>query len=293
MIDVKFIDEKSMLILIKTDEGFKLLGPPYDPNKKKIMDIDESLEFNMSFQYGNTEQFQSEMTEFQKMFAINLHQSIVLKYSGGMTKNFTPQEIKSIFIKRLNECIEKNHVPEMVYHELHALQMTTGFSEKEKKNIEMSLKYSSDEMSNKVNRRLSTTTLDYTNAPDRYLNSMVNYLQPFRKELESTYNRHKKINVLNFIRNPKAPIPNEMEQIAVDETKNAQEELLEALMIVKVAIAELCKSFDGDIPEYISEAYNEINEKYKEVLKENGQSEIKSHQYKHMLEDPGLRLKRK
>lgn len=291
MIDVKFIDEKSMLILIKDNDGYKLLGPPYDVSKKKTMNIDNAISFNLSFKYQNEDQFKMEMTEFQKMFAINLNQSIVLKYSGGMTKNFTPQEIKNIFIKRLNECIEKNHIPEIIYHELHALQMVTGFSEKEKKNIQMSLKYSTDEVSSKINRRLSSSTLDYDSNKDRYLNSMLSYLQPFKNNLQSLYDEHKRINVLNFIRNPKASKPNEIEQIAVDDVISAQEDLLEALMLVKVAISEMCKGMDGDIPEFISDAYNEISEKYIETLKENGQSEIKSHQYRHMLQDPGLRLK--
>jgi hypothetical protein len=297
MIDIKFIDDKSMLVLVKSDNGYTLLGPPYDMKNKKTMNVDSSIDFNLSLKYESSDQFKYEMQELQKMFAANINQSILMKYSGGMTKNFTSQEIKSIFIKRLKECIDKNNIPEMVFHELHALQMISGFSDKEQKTIKMALKYSENDVCNKINRRLSTPKLDYSSFIDRYLNSMINYTKAFQENLDMVNRQYKHINVAKFIRVAKPPIPNDKEKVAVDETKNAQEELLTALQQVKYAIAELIKNQKGDISdtlqEKISEIYESLNEKYKSVLRENGQFEVKAHQYKYMLEEPGLRLQKK
>lgn len=297
MIDIKFIDDKSMLVLIAVENSYKLLGPPYDIKNKKTMNVDNSIDFNLSMTYENADQFQAEMKEFQKMFAANINQSIILKYSGGMNKNFTPQEIKALFIKRLKEAIDKSNIPEILFHEFHALQMITGFDKKETQAIKMSLKYSSDNICKKIERRLSTPTLDYSNSIDRYLNSMINYTKAFQDNLEKVNHQYRNINVTQFIRASKPPVPNDKEKIAVDETKNAQEEFITALQQVKNAIAELIKTHNGLIDEplraKIDEIYETLNNKYKDVLKENGQFEIKAHQYKHMLEEPGLRLNKK
>ena len=256
MIDVKFIDERSMLVAFKLNNKMMLLGPPYNLARAKPMS-DKFNALNTLMSYENEDQFSFEMKEFQKMFAASLTQNIITKYSGGMTKNFTPSETRAMFLKRLEDCLAKTNFPDLVLHELHALQMTSGFSTKENTSIKIMLKQASEDVSKKIENRLNTPVLNYNKDIDRYMNSIAHYTTLFKDpELQ----------------------------------KDAMEQ-------AKTAIAHLIKNHKKDMPSElklkIDEVYSHLNEEYREILKANGEYYIKPWQFKHTLEEPGLRLQKK
>lgn len=256
MINVKVVDENSMLVAFEFKGDMFLLGPPYNLKSSKVTD-QRFINTPTIVTFSDHEQLSDSMNQMQKLFAASLSNSILTKYAAGIAKNFTPSETRSLFIKRLEDYIYKKPFPAMLLHELHALQMTSGFSQKEITKLTMMLKDADDDLKTKIFNRLQTPTLDYKKDVDRYLNSIMHYI-----DINSKDNGLK---------------------AAIEKSRSA--------------ISHLIKSEKNTLPEnlknQIDSIYSHLNDEYKEVLKANGEYYIKPWQLKYNIEEPGVRFNKR
>lgn len=256
MINVKQIDPKSMLVAFEVSSRMYLICPPYDLNQAREIDKkDMSNKTIMNFK--SDIQFVQEMQRLQKMFAVYLSQGVITKYAAGMSKNFTPSETRALLLRRLEDVVNSSKFPDIVLHELHALQMSSGFNQKERTKISLIMRDAEDSVKKRVENRLESSVLDYEDNFHEYINSIVHYSKLFTDP----------------------------------------EKAKESLEIARTAIAHLMKNHQDKMPDGLKkqlvDIYSHLNEEYKSALMANGEYQVKPWQWKYHLDEPGLKPTKK